>query len=257
MRRPAPRIVLEAHDASGTTVARSSLEHGQDPVQVLARSGWSVVRVTEVGSTGSGEQVLTFRFLVRPAGGTSRDGSAEVGAGPPPAPGTPVRAGGAPKRHRVDLGRGALAREEPVPFQRVAAYAVVTSERGLLLTELSERTGRPGAWALPGGGLDPGEAPLDAALREVWEESGQEVSIDEVVAVTSDHFVGRAPRGRLEDFHAVRVIYRGHCEHPSEPVVHDVGGTTSAAAWVGPERLPEIGLTTTWRAVLAQLGLPT
>lgn len=239
MRRPAPRIVLEAHDARGTTVATSSLQHGEDPVQVLAGSGWSVVRVTDVGSAGAVEQVLTFRFLVRPASGR------------------PVPAAAVARDGGGDPARGADPAEEVVPFQRVAAYAVVTSERGLLLTELSERTGRPGAWALPGGGLDPGEAPLDAVLREVWEESGQEVSIDEVAAVTSDHFVGRAPRGRLEDFHAVRVVYRGHCERPCEPIVHDVGGTTSAAAWVEPERLPEVPLAPAWRTVLADLGMGT
>ncbi len=28
------------------------------------------------------------------------------------------------------------------------------------------------AWQMPQGGIDPGEAPLDAALRELWEETG-------------------------------------------------------------------------------------
>jgi 8-oxo-dGTP pyrophosphatase MutT (NUDIX family) len=33
--------------------------------------------------------------------------------------------------------------------------------------------GRPaGVWALPKGLIDPGEAPADTALREVWEETG-------------------------------------------------------------------------------------
>lgn len=32
-------------------------------------------------------------------------------------------------------------------------------------------------WVLPGGGIDPGETPEEAALREVWEETGLQVSI--------------------------------------------------------------------------------
>ena len=32
-------------------------------------------------------------------------------------------------------------------------------------------------WALPGGGLETGETPEDAAIREAYEESGYEVKI--------------------------------------------------------------------------------
>ena len=122
--------------------------------------------------------------------------------------------------------------EEPQPYQRVAAYAVVSSAEGVLLTELSDRTNAPGQWGLPGGGIDPGEDPLDAVVRECWEESGQHVTVTELALVQTSHWVGRAPGGRVEDFHAVRIIYRASCPTPTEPVVHDVGGTTADARWV-------------------------
>lgn len=45
-------------------------------------------------------------------------------------------------------------------------------------------------WVLPGGGIDPGELPEEAAVREVREESGLEVTIVRKVAVYT-------PTGRL------------------------------------------------------------
>ena len=56
---------------------------------------------------------------------------------------------------------------------RVAAYVVALDEHGrLLLTRLNERTSRPGAWTLPGGGVEFGEHPEVTALRELEEETG-------------------------------------------------------------------------------------
>lgn len=45
----------------------------------------------------------------------------------------------------------------------------------------------PGQWALPGGRLDPGEMPLDAALREVEEELGLGLGPHEVVGWLDDY----------------------------------------------------------------------
>ncbi|MEG9507866.1 MAG: NUDIX domain-containing protein, partial [Cutibacterium acnes] len=61
-----------------------------------------------------------------------------------------------------DLSEDRQADEPVRPYQRIAAYAVVRSRRGLLGTECSPRTAVPGLWALPGGGLEPGESPAQA-----------------------------------------------------------------------------------------------
>lgn len=128
-----------------------------------------------------------------------------------------------------------VGRDQPQPHQRVAAYAVVPATvagvPSVLLTSFA-RTRRDGWWGLPGGGLDPAEDPLDGVRREVHEETGQTVTALQPVTVVSAHWTGHSPAGRLEDFHAVRLVYRGVCERPGRPVVHDVGGTTADAAWV-------------------------
>ncbi|MEZ5073726.1 MAG: CoA pyrophosphatase [Solirubrobacterales bacterium] len=45
----------------------------------------------------------------------------------------------------------------------------------------------PGQWALPGGRLDPGEMPLEGALREVEEELGLSLGPDEVIGWLDDY----------------------------------------------------------------------
>ncbi len=48
----------------------------------------------------------------------------------------------------ADLELDALAAPPPLR-QRVAAYGIVLSERGLLATQFSDRTAVPGLWGLP------------------------------------------------------------------------------------------------------------
>lgn len=127
-------------------------------------------------------------------------------------------------------------------MQRVAAYAIVLAAGRLLLTQLSEDTPAPGRWVLPGGGVDHGEAPLDAVVREVYEETGHRLLDVRLLDVGSHHFTGRAPGGRLEDFHGIQVVYSGQVERVLEPRVVDVGGSTSAARWVDLDDLSSLDL---------------
>lgn len=46
----------------------------------------------------------------------------------------------------------------------------------LLLTHFDPEVGLPARWITPGGGIDPGETPIQAAVRELFEETGLRVS---------------------------------------------------------------------------------
>jgi ADP-ribose pyrophosphatase YjhB (NUDIX family) len=57
----------------------------------------------------------------------------------------------------------------------------------LLCRRASRLNRHAGQWALPGGRLDPGESPTDAALRELDEEVGLELDHDSVIGWLDDY----------------------------------------------------------------------
>ena len=56
---------------------------------------------------------------------------------------------------------------------RTGAYAILPSDGGLLLTH--QEAPEPEV-QLPGGGIDPGESPVQALIREVYEETGWRIA---------------------------------------------------------------------------------
>jgi 8-oxo-dGTP diphosphatase len=219
-------VITVVGEHGGRAVARFVLGHGDDPVAGLAARGWRAGAVRAVGVLGD----LALEYDVVPG---------ETG----------------PERP-VPQGPGLTAAERAVvsPRQRVAAYAVVVREDRLLLTLLSGRTGAPGRWTLPGGGIDPGEEPVDAVLREVHEETGQTVDEVRLLEVMTAHWVGVSDRGP-EDYHAVRLLHRARCTRPTRPVVHDVGGSTADARWVPLGELSGLTLVPTVPVALAAAGV--
>ncbi len=209
----------------GVPVVQFDVRHGAHPQTTLFERGFVPLRPLSavLGSDGD----IVYTCLVREARPSDR---------------RPV------ERHSVHVkGQGT-----PVDYQRVGVYALVTSSRGLLGTVNSSLTGAPGVWTLPGGGVDPGESPSDALLREIYEETGQDIVIERVLALESEHWVGDSLAGRLEDFHALRLIYGATCPSPSDPVVHDVGGSTASAGWIPLHTWRRLQWTNASRMLLAR-----
>lgn len=225
-----PGVRIDGVDDDGTLRLSSELAHGGDPEITVWHQGFETVRPLEAVRDTAGD--LLLRLLVRPRA----DGPAPVQRPPGRDRGLVIPAGAVPEVR-----------------QRFAAYAVVRSSRGLLATEYSARTAVHGRWGMPGGGLNEGEEPAAAALREVHEETSQQVELGELVRVQTSHWVGRSPRSTLEDFHAVRLVYRATCRHPGEPVVIDTGGTTETARWVPLRSWATLPWTENWRSMLTDL----
>lgn len=108
---------------------------------------------------------------------------------------------------------------------RIAAYGLITDADRMLLCRISSQLpDLAGAWTLPGGGLEFGEDPVDAMVREVREETGLIVRPGGLAGIDSLHLEwgGRA-------FHSLRVIY--FAEVTGGALRSEREGTTDLCAW--------------------------
>lgn len=122
---------------------------------------------------------------------------------------------------------------EPVKVTRVAAYALCTDGDSILLSRNAPgaTVSHDGYWTLPGGGVEFGEPPEKAAIRELAEETGLNGMVTGLVGLDSwaDRFVDPAD-GVDKSFHGIRILYRVRIT--GGELRDEVGGSTDAARWV-------------------------
>ena len=111
---------------------------------------------------------------------------------------------------------------------RIAAYGVIIESGRILLAHWNE-AGHTG-WTLPGGGLEPGEDPADAARREILEETGHTAELRGLVGIDS-HVVAPEDRirGGTTPLHSLRIVYRAKVT--GGELRNELGGSTDEAAW--------------------------
>src|SRR5215472_9991150 len=108
---------------------------------------------------------------------------------------------------------------------RVSAYAVCIRDGEVLLARFVDE--RP-HWTLPGGGVEHGEDPADAVLRELTEETGYTGRLVRLLGIDSAR--DRYPRDYgVEDRHALRIIYE--VDLVGGALRNEVDGTTDLARW--------------------------
>ncbi|HWC36559.1 MAG TPA: NUDIX domain-containing protein [Mycobacteriales bacterium] len=121
----------------------------------------------------------------------------------------------------------------PVHRTRIAAYGVAISAGNVLLTRASERSDVPGTWWLPGGGIDFGEQPSEAVVREFAEEAGVQTRIVRLLDVVST-VADRPPPFADERVHTLRVIFE--VEVIGGELRPESDGSSDRVAWVPLEQ---------------------
>lgn len=119
-------------------------------------------------------------------------------------------------------GAPVLMYRNPVPTVDVVVYE---PEKGVVLIR---RANPPYGWALPGGFVDYGETVERAAVREVQEETGLEVTLTGLLGVYSDP--SRDPR-----HHTMSVVFTGAA---ADANLLNAGDDASDAAFFALDELP-------------------
>lgn len=120
------------------------------------------------------------------------------------------------------------------PRPAVTADCVVMTRESEPKVLLIERGNEPfkGCWAFPGGFMEMDETLEECAVRELKEETGMEVTEDDIMAFGTFSAVDRDPRGRT--------ISKAYLVMVDEPI--EVKGLDDAAKaeWFNISELPEL-----------------
>lgn len=120
----------------------------------------------------------------------------------------------------------------------------------VLLLQRSDKTSRAHGWDFAGGGVDKGESPLDAVMREVYEETG--LSISDIKTLSTSH--GHTDGGEY--------VMIGYAAHASDSEVH-LSWEHESYAWMTIEEVEKLELPEMHRLIMnsyidqcVQLQLP-
>jgi 8-oxo-dGTP pyrophosphatase MutT (NUDIX family) len=141
----------------------------------------------------------------------------------------------------------------PDPFSEVAdpvhatGSAIVTGPRGVVLLKHK----RLGLWLQPGGHIDPGESPWEAALREAREETGLDVSFADVAGdgIPRLVHVDVHPGGRGHTHLDLRYLVDGGDADPTP-----AAGESQDIAWFGWSAAIERASDARLKSLLSSLG---
>jgi len=121
---------------------------------------------------------------------------------------------------------------------RLSAYALIVDECERVLLVLWNGS-TPPQWTLPGGGVELDETVEQAAVRELFEETGHNVALGDILGVDS-----RVHRHSVEGdllprpLKTVRVVFSARVIDGA--LRYEVGGSTDEARWIPLADVPNL-----------------
>jgi ADP-ribose pyrophosphatase YjhB (NUDIX family) len=108
---------------------------------------------------------------------------------------------------------------------RIGCYGVITNDSKILLCRLCGPLIHAGRWTLPGGGMEFGETLEQAVMREVFEETGLNVTVGRLMSHGS-----RVWENEKETLHSFQFLFTADIQ--SGTLTHETNGTTDLVEWV-------------------------
>ncbi len=123
-------------------------------------------------------------------------------------------------------------------YQQVCVSGFVLNDKGevLIVKRAMDDDFLPGYWEVPGGGTDFGEHPIIALQRELKEETGLDVEVDEPLYV-DDYFMDKSH----EKIHRVEIFFLCRMKDVNQQV--QISHEHSEYKWVSKEAVSTVGMT--------------
>ncbi|MHA1721565.1 MAG: NUDIX hydrolase [Candidatus Baldrarchaeia archaeon] len=128
----------------------------------------------------------------------------------------------------------------------VGVGAVIVKDNKVLLVKRAGEPGR-GLWSIPGGLVELGEKIKDAVRREVKEETGLDVKVDELANVTE--IITKDEKGRIKFHYVIIDFFATPFEGELKP-----SSDALEAKWVEFKDLKKYSLTKTVEELFRKLG---
>lgn len=131
---------------------------------------------------------------------------------------------------------------EKLPYRPCVGVMLMNAEGHVFVGQ--RKDSEVAAWQMPQGGIDKGEDPQDAALRELWEETGVTADLVEITGRTADwvtydlpgHLVGKVWKGKYRGQKQIwfRMRFLGHDDQIDIATEHP---EFSEWVWLPPDQL--------------------
>lgn len=138
--------------------------------------------------------------------------------------------------------------------QRTIVCPLIQNEGDYLLCKMADDRGVfPGQWALSGGGVEPGERIEDALRREIREELGEKIELQQITPWTfsDDVRIKTYADGSKEEIYMIYLIF--DCISANREV--EINEEFQDYAWVSPADLTKYDLNVATRRTLSLKGL--